>query len=148
MCLWLKTWFSVHENHRTHPTFPMARPRCLMRDYQISQIWREHIVGLVQKRRNSSALAMELRLSCTNPSIESPSDKCLMNHESFSATLLVASNHCDSWWSGTIWCLILGYLSAVINWNTKLCLLYVIVVFKLWWAEVWIYISSVMTVFK
>ena len=25
--------------------------------------------GLVQKRRNSSALAMELRLSCTNPSI-------------------------------------------------------------------------------
>ena len=25
--------------------------------------------GLVQERRNSSALAMELRLSCTNPSI-------------------------------------------------------------------------------
>ena len=24
--------------------------------------------GLVQERRNSSALAMELRLSCTNPS--------------------------------------------------------------------------------
>ena len=29
-----------------------------------------HIVGLVQERRNSSALAMELRLSCTNPSID------------------------------------------------------------------------------
>ena len=26
-----------------------------------------HIDGLVQERRNSSALAMELRLSCTNP---------------------------------------------------------------------------------
>ena len=25
--------------------------------------------GLAQERRNSSALAMELRLSCTNPSI-------------------------------------------------------------------------------
>ena len=28
-----------------------------------------HIDGLVQDRRNSSALAMEVRLSCTNPSI-------------------------------------------------------------------------------
>ena len=28
-----------------------------------------YINGLVQERRNSSALAMELRLSCTNPSI-------------------------------------------------------------------------------
>ena len=28
-----------------------------------------YIDGLVQERRNSSALAMELRLSCTNPSI-------------------------------------------------------------------------------
>ena len=28
-----------------------------------------HIDGLVQERRNSSALAMELRLACTNPSI-------------------------------------------------------------------------------
>ena len=27
-----------------------------------------YINGLVQERRNSSALAMELRLSCTNPS--------------------------------------------------------------------------------
>ena len=29
-----------------------------------------HSDGLVQERRNSSALAMELRLSCTNPSIQ------------------------------------------------------------------------------
>ena len=28
-----------------------------------------YIDGLVQERRNSSALAMELRLSCTNPSM-------------------------------------------------------------------------------
>ena len=28
-----------------------------------------NIDGLVQERRNSSVLAMELRLSCTNPSI-------------------------------------------------------------------------------
>ena len=30
--------------------------------------YHHHILGLVQERRNSSALAMELRLSCTNPS--------------------------------------------------------------------------------
>ena len=29
----------------------------------------DHVDGLVQERRNSSALAMELRLSCTSPSI-------------------------------------------------------------------------------
>ena len=29
----------------------------------------KQIDGLVQERHNSSALAMELRLSCTNPSI-------------------------------------------------------------------------------
>ena len=32
----------------------------------------EHIDGLMQERRNSSALAMELRLSCINPSILRP----------------------------------------------------------------------------
>ena len=29
--------------------------------------WPNHMAGLVQERRNSKALAMELRLSCTNP---------------------------------------------------------------------------------
>ena len=33
-----------------------------------------HFDGLVQERRNSSALAMELRLSCSNPSICSSND--------------------------------------------------------------------------
>ena len=32
---------------------------------------KDNIDGLVQKRRNSIALAMELHLSCTNPSIYS-----------------------------------------------------------------------------
>ena len=31
--------------------------------------WIPHTDGLVQEKRNSSALAMELRLSCTNQSI-------------------------------------------------------------------------------
>ena len=31
-------------------------------------IQQQHFDGLVQERRNSSALAMELHLSCTNPS--------------------------------------------------------------------------------
>ena len=34
--------------------------------------WTLHTYGLVQERRNSSTLAMELRLSCTKPSIQSP----------------------------------------------------------------------------
>ena len=34
-----------------------------------AQLIRHHINGLVQERRNPSALAVELRLSCTNPSI-------------------------------------------------------------------------------
>ena len=32
-------------------------------------IFAEHIDGLVQEKRNFSALAVELRLSCINPSI-------------------------------------------------------------------------------
>ena len=45
--------------------------------YPVSRVFMEtgkslrgecHIYGLVQERRNSSALAMELRLSCINPS--------------------------------------------------------------------------------
>ena len=33
-----------------------------------------YIDGLVQERRNSSVLAIELHLSCTNPLINSPFD--------------------------------------------------------------------------
>ena len=41
----------------------------LIAHWGISDKDQYHIDGLVQERRNSSALAMELRLSCTNPSI-------------------------------------------------------------------------------
>ena len=34
---------SVHENHRTHRTFPMARPKCLMRDFtNLNRIYKAH----------------------------------------------------------------------------------------------------------
>ena len=41
-----------------------------MAEHSLSQ-WEEtlHIDGLEQERSNSSVVAMELRLSCTNPSI-------------------------------------------------------------------------------
>ena len=39
----------------------------------------EHIDGLVQERRNSSALAMELRLSCTNPSLSTNTSSLVIN---------------------------------------------------------------------
>ena len=39
-----------------------------MSRFKGSSAW-DHIHGFVQERRNSSALAMELRLSYTNPSI-------------------------------------------------------------------------------
>ena len=41
-----------------------------------------HIDGLVQERRNSIANALELRLSCTNPSIWSNSGDFQMNKPS------------------------------------------------------------------
>ena len=34
---------SVHENHQTHRTFPMARPKCLMRDLtNLKRIYKAH----------------------------------------------------------------------------------------------------------
>ena len=33
----------VHENHRTHQTFPMTRPRCLLRDFtNLNRIYKAH----------------------------------------------------------------------------------------------------------
>ena len=59
-----------------------------------------HIDGLVQERRNSSALAMELHLSCTKPSISDVAfpdvfkarfnmnlSQSLINHRAHHATL-------------------------------------------------------------
>ena len=44
-----------------------------------SYVWIYHIDGSVQDRRNSIANALELRLSCTNPSISS---LCYQTHSS------------------------------------------------------------------
>ena len=51
---------------------PRAPPPSPRHDLGCDSSWnntRYDIDGLVQERRNSSALAMELRLSCTNPSV-------------------------------------------------------------------------------
>ena len=65
-----KYWHSYHGsvssfNSPYVVTSPLVTWWCLM-------AWRKldpHLDGLVQKRCNSSALAMELHLSCNNPSI-------------------------------------------------------------------------------
>ena len=54
------TWWTWRNSLRWKTT------RC---SYSIRQNIPLNIDGFVQERRNSSALAMELRLSCTNPSI-------------------------------------------------------------------------------
>ena len=44
-----------------------STPMPARRKIEKKNVISEHINGLVQERRNSSALAMELHLSCTNP---------------------------------------------------------------------------------
>ena len=76
----------------------------LVGSYMQSRIVSWHIDGLVQERRNPSALAMELRLSCTNPSIRwvlcsvlpMPSSEC---HR----TLLTTSPRWSRWWILAWW---------------------------------------------
>ena len=75
-------------DHRTCWTFLMARPKCLMRDFtNLNRIYKahrtnvwwtmkvfrlhcidNHIDELMQERHNSTVNALELSLSCTNPS--------------------------------------------------------------------------------
>ena len=43
----------------------------LLRSWQLHVTQAAHIDGLMQERRNSIAKALELRLSCTQPSISS-----------------------------------------------------------------------------
>ena len=50
--------------------------KCPRANYKQILILYEYVVGLVQERRNSSANALELRLSCTNPLM---CDRCLTN---------------------------------------------------------------------
>ena len=73
--LWLAIAFPVFKSdHFSSPveTRTMARwivaSLCEEHIHSRERLGR-HIDGLVQERRKSSALAMELRLSCTNPSV-------------------------------------------------------------------------------
>ena len=53
--------------------------------------WQVHLHGLVQERRNSSVLAMELRLSCTNPSIRLVQERC-----NYSASAMELRHSCTN----------------------------------------------------
>ena len=82
-----------------------------------SLLWR-HIDGLVQERRNSSALAMELHLSSTNPltwalvsQIINNSAVCLTVYSGFQQRMhqssegpLCGESTSDHWWQSDAWC--------------------------------------------
>ena len=71
--VWLSKWFSIFFMS-DNPKFVWTTQRtnwvvlCATRDFSWSAALWGQIDGLVQDCSNSSALAMELRLSCTNPS--------------------------------------------------------------------------------
>ena len=72
-----KTWHAAHETWstrikvRTQDGTSAGTHKCgnYSACHRTGYVGTSHIDGLAQERRNSSALAMELRLSCTNPSI-------------------------------------------------------------------------------
>ena len=57
-----QTW-QIHLQQQYFPIMKLIKASLNFGNY----IW-QYIDGLVQERHNSSALAMELRLSCTKPS--------------------------------------------------------------------------------
>ena len=67
---WISTDGAKHAAHlqEKDSTLP-AQPWGRHKKVRINVLYISYIDGLVQERRNSSALAMELRLSCTKPSI-------------------------------------------------------------------------------
>ena len=96
ICAWINGWVNNHQagdlrRHRAHydvistithsvstitpkdiGEYTRRIPRMSFRPQLqkgTTKSWEYHIDGLVQEKRNSSALAMELRLLCTNPSI-------------------------------------------------------------------------------
>ena len=74
LCTW--TWLYASRCHSTIHEFDTVFAIEESSACRFSHL-RIHIDGLVQERRNSSALAMELRLYCTNPSIYKPArDNC------------------------------------------------------------------------
>ena len=68
ICDWINGWviYNIPEIHLDSSASVLKRPADRIRLKHLP-----HRDGLVQEKRNSSALAMELHLSCTNPSISS-----------------------------------------------------------------------------
>ena len=71
MAYHLYGWYqAINHSQRYNVSNHYIFPALLYSELNPEQnIWRDDLDELVQERRNSSALAMELRLSCTNPSI-------------------------------------------------------------------------------
>ena len=66
------------------------------------ELFRPHIDGLVQERRNSSALAMELRLSCAKASIyEFLSRRIKQKNAEF--PLWTGEHELATWWLSNYW---------------------------------------------
>ena len=81
--------------------------------------WWQHIDGLMQERRNSSALAMELRLSCINPSIWHHGN-CSTMAQVMACCLTTSSDNYNQCWlliSEFIMWHSLGAVSQELLWN-------------------------------
>ena len=62
--------FVVNLNQMLNVAYYRIAGDLISHDSYVTSLYCTHYIdGLVQERRNSIALAMELRLSCTNPSI-------------------------------------------------------------------------------
>ena len=92
-----------------------------------SLLLRQYIDGLVQERRNSSAMRMELCLSCTKPSI------CLLDSENCGFSL--QSCHTDlGEFSADLWCG--GHLNEAVTWH-RMTLLHLTGMKILWRKTMW-----------
>ena len=66
--VWSHVWINfiyILSRSYTHKDYDITKPCC----FQCGHLFLYYIDGLMRERCNSSALAMELHLSCTNPSI-------------------------------------------------------------------------------
>ena len=62
--------FNINHNHMTYHVVVLIYNRSIISSkYCLLSLSKLCIHGLVQERRNSSVSALELRLSCTNPSV-------------------------------------------------------------------------------
>ena len=97
-----------HSIPESHIWAGLLQPISLLNGQQLIHIHRQQIDGLVQGRCNSSALAMELRLACTNPSI------CLCKKRCNSSVLSLFCTKPSKYCFDNKFCQI---LSSVENWN-------------------------------